>query len=103
MIKKVTLRPLNILINRLYSFSQVGLGTLKGTVRDEVSKEPLPYSKVLIKQNGNTKGNALTDFDGKFQINAVQPGSYTVEVRNAEGYQPQEITDVLISSDKTTS
>ena len=58
--------------------------------------------EVLIKQNGNTKGNALTDFDGKFQINAVQPGSYTVEVRNAEGYQPQEITDVLISSDKIT-
>ena len=102
MIKKLHYVLLTFLLIGSYSFSQVGLGTLKGTVRDEVSKEPLPYSKVLIKQNGNTKGNALTDFDGKFQINAVQPGSYTVEVRNAEGYQPQEITDVLISSDKIT-
>ena len=72
MIKKLHYVLLTFLLIGSYSFSQVGLGTLKGTVRDEVSKEPLPYSKVLIKQNGKHKGNALTDFDGKFQINAVQ-------------------------------
>ena len=102
MIKKLHYILLTFLLVGSYSFSQSGLGTLKGTVRDDGSKEALPYSKVLIKQNGTIKGKALTDFDGKFQINAIQPGSYLVEIRNAEGYQPQEITAVLISSDKIT-
>ena len=102
MIKNLHYILLTFLLVGSYSFSQSGLGTLKGTVKDEKSKDPLPYSKILIKQNGTTKGNALTDFDGKFQINAIQPGSYNVEVRNSEGYPDMIIEDVRISSDKIT-
>ena len=61
----------------------------------------MPFSKVLIKQNGSIKGGKNTDIDGKFQINAIQPGSYTVELR-ATGYQTQAVEGVVISSDKIT-
>ena len=83
-------------------FSQSGLGTIKGTVKDEVSKQPLPYSKIFLLQNGSTKGNANTDFDGNFQINGIPPGSYDVEVRNADGYQTSVVSGVSVSPDKIT-
>lgn len=85
-----------------YLFSQSGLGTVKGLVKDEANGQTLPLSKVLLIQNGNIKGGANTDFDGKFQINGVQPGTYDVEVRNADGYQPSVITGVNVSPDKIT-
>lgn len=86
-----------------YSFGQTGLGTIKGTVTDEDTKEPIPFAKVILKQNGLVKGGANTDFDGKFQINSVAAGTYDVEVRNeTEGYQPLSLEGVVVSSDKIT-
>jgi hypothetical protein len=99
---KLKLVRLIFLIPMTCVFSQSGLGTIKGTVKDEVSKQPLPYSKVLLIQNGATKGAANTDFDGNFQINGVSPGSYDVEVRNADGYQTSVISGVSVSPDKIT-
>ncbi|MCF8330450.1 MAG: carboxypeptidase regulatory-like domain-containing protein [Crocinitomicaceae bacterium] len=102
MFGKSKLLLVSILFLSAYSFSQSGLGTVKGTVKDEVSGAPLPISKVLLMQNGSIKGAANTDFDGKFQINGVLPGVYDVEVRNQDGYQPSVTTDVTISPDKIT-
>ena len=102
MFGKSKLLLVSILFLSAYSFSQSGLGTVKGTVKDEVSGAPLPISKVLLMQNGSIKGAANTDFDGKFQINGVLPGLYDVEVRNQDGYQPSVTTDVTISPDKIT-
>ena len=102
MFGKVKLILVSLLFLSSYSFSQSGLGTVKGLVKDEVSGEPLPISKVLLMQNGTIKGAANTDFDGKFQINGVLPGVYDVEVRNQDGYQPGVTTGVNISPDKIT-
>ena len=102
MANKLKLVILIFLIPMTCVFSQSGLGTIKGTVKDEVSKQPLPYSKIFLLQNGATKGNANTDFDGNFQINGVSPGSYDVEVRNADGYQTSVISGVSVSPDKIT-
>lgn len=99
---KLKLVILIFLIPMTCVFSQSGLGTIKGTVKDEVSKQPLPYSKIFLLQNGATKGNANTDFDGNFQINGIPPGSYDVEVRNADGYQTSVISGVSVSPDKIT-
>ncbi len=102
MANKLKLVILIFLIPMTCVFSQSGLGTIKGTVKDEVSKQPLPYTKIFLLQNGATKGNANTDFDGNFQINGVSPGSYDVEVRNADGYQTSVISGVSVSPDKIT-
>ena len=102
MFGKAKLILVSLLFLSSYSFSQSGLGTVKGLVKDEVSGEPLPISKVLLMQNGTIKGAANTDFDGKFQINGVLPGVYDVEVRNQDGYQPGVTTGVNISPDRIT-
>jgi len=103
MLRNFTLLLLIFLSTATFGFGQVGLGTLKGSVIDADTKQPIPFCKVLIMQNGSVKGGANTDFDGKFQINSIGVGSYDVEVRNeTEGYQPTVLTGVIVSSDQIT-
>jgi len=103
MLRKLNFLLVTVFLTATYSFAQTGLGTIKGTVKDGDTKQPIPFCKVVIIQNGNVKGGANTDFDGKFQINSVGVGEYDVEVRNeTEGYQPTALTGVVVSSDKIT-
>lgn len=103
MLRKLNLILVSFLLTMSYGFSQTGLGTIKGTVTDGETGEPVPFAKVVIRLNGVQKGAANTDFDGKFQINSVSAGSYDVEVSNsAEGYQPVLTEGVIVSSDQIT-
>jgi hypothetical protein len=103
MLRKLNFLLVSILLTVTYGYSQTGLGTIKGTVTDGDNKQPIAFCKVILFQNGNVKGGATTDFDGKFQINSVGAGSYDVEVRNEpEGYQPFRQTGVIVSSDNIT-
>ena len=102
MFRKLNLLLTSILLTVAYSFGQSGLGTLKGSVIDRDTKETLPFVKVVLLQADQVKGGAETDFDGAFQINSVNPGSYDVEFRSNEGYSPKRLTDVIISADKIT-
>ncbi|HLU86722.1 MAG TPA: carboxypeptidase regulatory-like domain-containing protein, partial [Taishania sp.] len=103
MLKNLHLLILSVLLSATYSFSQSGLGTIRGSVIDGDTKQPVPYAKVLLIQNGTVKGGANTDDDGKFQINSVAPGSYDVEVRNeGEGYQPTQLAGVIVNSERIT-
>lgn len=101
MIQKITLLILSVLATAVYGYSQGGLGSIKGTVKDVETKEPIFGCRVVLKKDGSVKGNATTDFDGKFQINSVEVGTYEVEVRNeAEQYQPYLLTGVVVSSNQ---
>jgi hypothetical protein len=103
MLLKLNLLLVSIMLTVTYGFSQAGLGTVKGTVNDAETKQPIPFTKVILMKEGQIKGGANTDFDGNFQINSIPAGSYDLEVRNeVEGYQPQVLTGVIVSSDKIT-
>ena len=103
MLRKLQLLFLSVSLTAFYGFSQVGLGTVKGTVTDGESKSPLSFCKVMLIQGGSIKGGATTDAKGQFQINSVAAGTYDVEVRNdAEGYQPFRQTGVIVSTDNIT-
>lgn len=60
-------------------------GTIKGTITDSKTNEPLPFVNVVIKQNGQQMGGAQSDFDGVFTIKALPVGKYDVEVSSV-GY-----------------
>jgi len=98
MLNKITLSLFFILLGVGYSFAQSGTGTLKGTVLDE-SGEPLPFVNVTLKQNGNLKTGATTDFDGNFKISSLEPGKYDLEV-SFVGYQTQKTEGIIIKGDK---
>ena len=75
-------------------------GILKGTIQDTATQnQPLPFANVLIK--GTTKG-ALSDFDGNFVIENIQPGTYTVEF-SFVGYKTKSISNITISQNQTTA
>ncbi len=102
MLQKLNLVLVSVLLTMSYGFAQTGLGTLKGVVSD-ADKQPIPFATVRLKQGDQVKANATTDFDGAFQINAITAGAYDVEISNeVEGFKPQLITNVKISSEQIT-
>lgn len=103
MIRKLNLLLVCLLMTVAYGFSQSGLGTIRGSVIDAKSKEPVYGCRVVLKQNGTIKAGVSTDFDGLFQVNSLSPGSYDVEIRNeGEDYQPYLTTGVIVNADRIT-
>ena len=79
------------------TFSQTG--TLQGTILDALSNEPIPFANVVLTKNGNQIGGTTTDFDGKYTIKPIDPGTYNIKATFV-GYQTKEITNVVISADQ---
>ena len=66
-----------------YLFSQSGLGTVKGTVKDETNGQVLPLSKVLLIQNGNIKNINVTGIATIATLNATGIGVTNFTVYNS--------------------
>ncbi|HEY6952396.1 MAG TPA: TonB-dependent receptor, partial [Bacteroidota bacterium] len=69
-------------------------GTIKGVVRDAKTKEGLPAVNVKIV---GTYYGASSDFEGKYQVQNINPGSYTLQF-SIIGYTPVQRTNVTISA-----
>ena len=97
------LRPIALIFAAVLAFgpltAQVGSGTLKGEIMDLDASEPLPFASVVLFLNGNQVSGTNTDFDGKYTIKPVQPGTYDV-LFSFVGYQSQRITGVKITANK---
>ena len=103
MLQKLNFLLVSFLLTMSYGFAQTGLGTIKGMVSDKESEEPVYGATIFIFSNDIRQGAAKTDFDGKFIINSVEPGTYDVEVRNeTEGYKPLRLEGVKVTSDQYT-
>ena len=71
-------------------------GILRGTVTDAESKETLPNVGVTLV---GTYLNAVTDFDGQFQIPGVPAGDYSVKVQ-VLGYGTQILHGIRVEAGK---
>lgn len=71
--------------------------TLRGTVKDAITGEPLIGATVKIVELENAA--AIADIDGKYQINLTKGGRYTIEA-NYVGYEPSVTKEILISGAK---
>ena len=69
-------------------------GYIRGTVLSELS-EPLPGANVSIKETGT---GAMTDMEGKFSIDGLYPGSYTLNI-SFIGYKRISKTYVITSDE----
>ena len=89
------------------------VSTLKGTVIDLKTGEPLPFVNVILKKDSMQMGATSTDFDGLYTIKKVPCGDYTLEVSTI-GYHHimQSITvdrvgftvrDIGMSADSTAT
>lgn len=98
MLRKIYLLFATVLISTV-AFAQTG--TLKGTVLDAISGEAIPFANVVIERNGSQTAGTTTDFDGKFTIKPIEPGTYTVKATFV-GYQTYMMTGLIISANKIT-
>ncbi len=73
-------------------------GEIAGVVRDMRSREGLPAVNVKVK---GTYHGASSDFDGRFRIRDVSPGSYTLEF-TIIGYTAVQRTNVVVRAGQTT-
>ncbi|MDR1937647.1 MAG: TonB-dependent receptor, partial [Tannerellaceae bacterium] len=79
------------------AFAQTGI--INGAVTDAKRKEPLIGAAVVI---GGTTVGAVTDIDGRFRIEGVRPGVYSLSASYVS-YQTQTLTDVRVSAGQETS
>lgn len=101
MLKKLLLTLVIAIGCALSSYAQSGQGTIKGKVLDEKSKEPVPFANVQLKKDGELILGTTTDFDGKYTLKPIPPGTYDVEVSYV-GYTSSRTTDVIVNSDRIT-
>ena len=71
-------------------------GGLEGRVQDENGEYMAGVTIDVISENGIKKGTGITDPDGKYRIQPLHKGVYTIVGRVAE-YEDTEIEDVLVS------
>ena len=74
-------------------------GKIAGTVIDSDSHAPLPGANIMI---AGTSMGAASDANGQFVILHVPPGRYTL-IASVIGYQKQQIADVQVQIDLTTT
>ncbi|PCJ01391.1 MAG: hypothetical protein COB15_00270 [Flavobacteriales bacterium] len=93
--KKLTTLLTVILFISSNIFAQ--LGEIKGFVKNKKTGEPIWNASVYVEFAGNMIGDAA-DFDGKYTIKALNPGTYTV-ITKIQGYAPVKTRNVLVTSD----
>ena len=82
MFRKVLLTFGLLLMAEMAALAQ---GTLKGTITDAKTKEPMPFVNIVVKQDGKQVHGGQTDFDGIFTIKPLAVGKYDIEVSSV-GY-----------------
>ena len=102
MVRKLYLTIITVLSFSVAAFAQAGAGTLKGTIKDAKTGEPIPFANVVVEVGGIQLGTGQSNFDGEYQIKPLDPGSYEVKTSYV-GYKPIKTTGVIISAGKITT
>ncbi len=102
MVRRIYLSILGVLTFSAAAFSQAGAGTLKGTIKDSKTGEPIPFANIVVESGGIQAGAGQSNFNGEYQIKPINPGSYEVKTTYV-GYKPIKTTGVVISAGKITT
>lgn len=93
LLKPISILAIVVLVQFLPSFTFAQTGIIRGKIFDEGTGEPLFGVSVLVKE---TSSGAVTDFDGKFEIQA-NPGVYTLQISYIS-YSTIELTEVDVAN-----
>jgi hypothetical protein len=91
-----TLRFVVVTAFSLLSFNALAQASIRGTIVDNVTNEPIPGAVVRIEGRSAT---GLSDFEGKFRIENLAPGLVNVRVE-AIGYQAYTAFEVQLTRAK---
>jgi outer membrane receptor protein involved in Fe transport len=99
MLKHLLLTLGIVLSTSLFVFSQSG--ALQGKILDTDTKDPIPFANVAIYSGGDLLTGSTSDFDGKFVIKPLTPGTYDIEA-SFVGYKSKRIAGVIVKGDQIT-
>lgn len=97
--KKIMKKVLLISLILVLSVSFAQKSSLKGILIHEKTKEPIPFANITLKKGFEQVSGTSSDFDGKFTINGIVPGTYRL-VASSVGFL-QNIQDTLIVRNDT--
>jgi hypothetical protein len=80
------------------AFAQQGTQTIRGTVIDRESKQPLIGATISV-SNGSIIGGATTDTEGNFKIEKIPLGRKNIKVTYI-GYETLNYPDVMVTAGK---
>lgn len=98
MIKRLFLTFGIILVSWTLVFSQSG--ALQGKITDKQTGETIPFANVVLEAGGSQIGGATSDFDGKYSIKPINPGTYSIRA-SFVGYQAVLVNGFVIGANKT--
>jgi len=93
---KQTLRATLVAAFSLLSFNTLAQSTLRGTVVDNMTNEPIPGAVVRV---DGRQATGTTDFEGKFRIDNLAPGLVNVRVESF-GYEAYTAFEVQLTRAK---
>ena len=80
--------------------NESSVGTLRGRVYDQKTKEPIAFCNVVVEKNGKMINGGTTDFNGQYTIRPISGGWYDVKV-SFIGYEKKTIKSVSIIANQT--
>lgn len=100
MIKRLLLLSVLIVSAIGITKAQIGTGGVYGTVKDDKTGEAIPFANVVILQAEQIVTGTTTDFDGKYKIKSLKPGSdYTIKA-SVVGFPPQAQSGVVVKAEQ---
>lgn len=88
-----------ILFFTCIAFTQAHKGDIIGQVTDSRTLEPIPSVNIIIEEKQEI--GTSTDINGNFKLRGLDVGTYSLKV-SAIGYTRQVITNIVVSTGRTT-
>ncbi len=73
---------------------QAQRGSIRGRIFDESTNEPIPFANIALQ---NTTLGGVSDIDGNYTIEGVEPGLYNVQATYI-GYRPRTIFELQVTA-----
>jgi len=72
-------------------------GMVMGKIFDKTTKDMIPFVMITLEQEGVIKYKAETDFEGRYKIEKVLPGTYSVNLTVLD-YNNKRISGFVVKS-----
>ncbi len=90
-----------LLLSLLVLEARAQTATVRGTVFDADSNQPLPGANVVLFRSGNLIMGTATNDDGHYELHGVNPGTYELVARFV-GFQDAEVSITLAAGAEET-
>jgi hypothetical protein len=89
-----------MMVSAACSAQESDFTTIRGTITEEVTGEPMILTNVVLFQDGKQVGGAASDFDGRYKFRLEKAGTYSIKA-SFVGYEMQERLEIELEEAET--